>query len=166
MKFYTADICDEMREEVQVLDPVFRPFGGVETMAGEIVTLRLERNNTELIAMLKEPGKERVLVVDVGGAYDAVVGENLMRLAHHHGWAGLLVHGYVRDVHVTRSIETGLWALGTCPRKSFESNPAERGVTLHFAGAEFREGDFLLADRDGIIVLAPETMQRLQEKLF
>ncbi|WP_353662344.1 ribonuclease E activity regulator RraA [Hydrogenimonas sp. SS33] len=166
MKFYTADICDELQDEVQVFEPVFKPYGGVEAAFGPIRTLRLERNNTELIAMLKEPGNDAFLVVDVAAEYWAVVGENLMKLAHHNGWAGILVNGYVRDIHVTQTVPVGLWALGTCPRKSFEHNPAERGVPLSFGGVELKEGEWLLADRDGVIVVTDEAMERLQEKLF
>jgi regulator of ribonuclease activity A len=67
---------------------------------------------------------------------------------------------------VTTTIPVGLWALGTCPRKSFENNPGQRDVELVFGGVTFKNGDFLLADRDGIIVVSPETMVSLQEKLF
>jgi regulator of ribonuclease activity A len=166
MKFYTADICDELKEEVQVLAPGFYAYGGVTSAYGPIQTLKLTRNNTELIALLKEEGHDRFIVVDVDGAYDAVVGENLMKLAHHNGWAGILVHGYVRDTHITTTIPVGLWALGTCPRKSFEHNPGERDAELSFGGVTFRNGDYILADRDGIIVIDAPGMERLQEKLF
>lgn len=166
MKFFTADICDELQDEAQVVVPLFKPYGGVEKAFGKIRTLRLERNNTDLIAMLKEPGNDDFLVVDVGAEYYAVVGENLMKLAEHNGWAGILVNGYVRDIHVTTTIPVGLWALGTCPRKSFEHNPGERGEILEFGGAVFKEGDWVMADRDGIIVVSDEAVQKLQEKLF
>ncbi|WP_457597038.1 ribonuclease E activity regulator RraA [Hydrogenimonas sp.] len=166
MKFYTADICDELKERAQVLSPGFHPYGGLASAFGPIATLRLKRNNTELIAMLKEPGHDRFLVVDVAGEYVAVVGENLMKLAHHNGWAGILVNGYVRDTHITTAVEVGLWALGTCPKKSFEHNPAKRGVPLNFGGVNFKEGDYLLADRDGLVVVAKEEIEGLQEKLF
>lgn len=166
MKFYTADICDELPGEVQVLEPGFHPYGGVESAFGPIQTLRLHRNNGALIELLKEPGEDRFIVVDVAGAYDAVVGENLMKLAAHHGWAGILVNGYVRDIHVTTTVEVGLWALGTCPKKSFETNPGERGVSVHFGGVTFRNGDYLLADRDGIVVISAAAMEKLQSKLF
>ena len=166
MKFYTADICDELKEEVRVLAPEYRHYGGTRAFFGKIETLRLRRNNAELVAMLKEPGEERVLVVDVAAEYWAVVGENLMKLAEHHGWAGIVVNGFVRDTHITETIPVGLMALGTCPRKSFEHNPAERSVPLYFGGVEFRPGEWLLADRDGLIVVTDEAMERLQEKLF
>ena len=166
MKFFTADICDEIQDEAQVVEPIFKAYGGVEKAFGRIRTLRLKRNNTELIAMLKEPGDDAFLAVDVGAEYYAVVGENLMKLAQHNGWAGILVNGFVRDIHVTTTVPVGLWALGTCPRKSFEHNPAERGEVLKFAGAVFEEGDWVMADRDGIIVVSNETVRKLQEKLF
>jgi regulator of ribonuclease activity A len=166
MKFYTADICDELKEDVQVLEPGYRAYGGVTEAYGPIQTLKLERNNHELIALLKEEGHDRFVVVDVAGAYDAVVGENLMKLAHHNGWAGILVHGYVRDTHITTTIPVGLWALGTCPRKSFEHNPGKRDVELAFGGVTFRNGDYILADRDGIVVIDASALERLQEKLF
>ena len=166
MKFFTADICDEFKERVQVLDPLFKPYGGAASCYGPIQTLKLNRNNAELIALLKEEGKDRFIVVDVEGAYEAVVGENLMKLAEHNGWAGILVNGYVRDIHVTTTVPVGLWALGTCPRKSFEQNPARRDIELSFGGATFRNGDYLLADRDGIIVISAETMKEVEEKLF
>ncbi len=166
MKFYTADICDELQDDVQIVEPVFKAYGGVEKAFGKIRTLRLERNNTDLIAMLKEPGDDAFLVVDVGAEYYAVVGENLMKLAQHNGWAGILVNGYVRDIHVTTTIPVGLWALGTCPRKSFEHNLGERGEVLEFAGAVFKEDDWVMADRDGIIVVSDAAAERLQEKLF
>jgi len=153
MNFHTADICDEYREEIKVLPPLFRNYGGVTRCAGPIRTIRLERNNADLIAVLSEPGLGAVAVVDVEGAYEAVVGENLMKSAHSNGWAGILVNGYVRDTHVTSTIPVALWALGTCPRKSFEKNPARRGIDLDFGGIVLREGEWLFSDGDGIIVV-------------
>jgi len=161
MKFHTADLCDELKEKVRVLSPEYREYGGEEKFFGPIVTLRLERNNHELIALLKEAGEARVAVVDVAAAYQAVVGENLMTLAHRNGWAGLLIHGYVRDTHVTSRIPVGLRALGTCPRKSFENNPAQRDRILEFGGVSFRPGDWLFADRDGVVVVEEKIANEL-----
>jgi regulator of ribonuclease activity A len=153
MEFFTADICDEYREKVQVLASGYRSYGGASRFAGPIRTLKLLRNNYELIHLLKEPGDGAVAVVDVGAEYWAVVGENLMTFARDNGWAGILVHGYIRDTHVTRTVPVGLLALGTCPRKSFESNEGERGATLAFGGVTFRPGDWLFADGDGTVVV-------------
>jgi regulator of ribonuclease activity A len=161
MEFFTADISDEHREKVQVLGPGYRHFGGRTRFAGPIRTLRLKRNNHELIALLKEPGEGAVAVVEVAAEYWAVVGENLMKSAHANGWAGILVHGYIRDTHITTTIPVGLLALGTCPRKSFENNPGEREAVLDFGGVTFRPGDWLFADGDGVIVAEKELGEHL-----
>jgi len=153
MKFFTADICDAYKEDVQVLHSGYRSYGGAERFAGPIRTLKLVRNNYELIHLLKEPGEGAVAVVDVGAEYWAVVGENLIKFARDNGWAGILVHGYVRDIHVTVTVPVGLLALGTCPRKSFESNEGIRETELSFGGVTFRPGDWLFADEDGAVVV-------------
>ena len=153
MNFFTADICDQYKERVQVLAPGYRSYGAVSRFFGPIRTLKLLRNNYELIHLLQEPGGGAVAVVDVDAEYWAVVGENLMKFARENGWAGILVHGYIRDTHVTTTVPVGLLALGTCPRKSFESNEGEREIELSFGGVTFRPGEWLFADGDGVIVV-------------
>jgi regulator of ribonuclease activity A len=160
MPFFTADICDAHREAVQVLSHDFRDYGGVEKFRGPIATIRLDEENSGLIAMLKEPGKGRVAVVDVGAVFYAVVGENLMKLASENGWAGLIVNGFVRDTHMTRTIPVGLWALGACARKSHEKRASLRDVPLEFGGVRFANGEYLVADRDGVIVIDGSLLDR------
>lgn len=154
---YTADICDTHTDTVSVLSPDYIAYGGAIRCMGMIATVRIDEDNGAIITLLKTPGEGRVLVVDVGGVYCAVVGENLMKLAAQNGWSGILVHGYVRDIHVTRTIDVGLWALGTCPRKSPKKAPGEGGITLTFGGVTFKTGHYLYADADGIIVM-PEAV--------
>ncbi len=158
MQLITADICDEHRDEVQVLSHDYKSYGGVETCHGPIVTIKLDEENSDLISMLKEPGEGRIAVVDVDGAFYAVVGENLMKFARDNGWAGILINGYVRDTKITRTIPVGLWALGTCSRKSHDRKPAERDIVLEFGGVTFKNGEYLVADHDGIIVAPKELL--------
>jgi regulator of ribonuclease activity A len=157
MDYITADLCDEHRDEIQVLSHDYKPYGGIEVCHGPIATIKLDEENSDLIAMLKEPGEGRIAVVDVDGAFYAVVGENLMKFARDNGWAGILINGYVRDTKITRTIPVGLWALGTCSRKSHDKRPAQRDIELHFGGVTFKNGDYLVADHDGIVV-APKSL--------
>ncbi len=163
MQFYTADVCDTYQERVGVLAPRYRSYGGVEHLHGSITTLKLTRDNTPLIALLKEPGDRRIAVVDVAAECYAVVGENLMKLAYQNDWAGILIHGYVRDTHITHTIPVGLWALGTCPRKSFESHPGERDIPLVLEGIVLTPEHHFMADGDGIIVVNDRIMKELTQ---
>ena len=159
MNYITADICDEHRDEVQVLSHDYKSYGGVESCHGPIATIKLDEENSDLIAMLKKPGEGRIAVVDVDGAFYAVVGENLMKLARDNGWAGILINGYVRDTKITRTIPVGLWALGTCSRKSHDKRAAQRDIELEFGGVVFKNGEYLVADHDGIIIAPKELLE-------
>lgn len=152
MGFYTADLCDTCKDEVQVLGAGFSNFGGKKKMKGALVTVKLNENNQELIRVLDEAGQGRVLVVDVQGAYVGVVGENLMKKALKNGWSGFVINGYVRDVNMTKEVEVGLWALGTCPRRSFNAVPGFVDHAVEFGGVRFEPGAYVYADMDGVIV--------------
>jgi regulator of ribonuclease activity A len=152
MGFHTADLCDSGKENLQVLATGFWNYGGKAKMKGQIVTVKLNKNNQELAEMLKEPGEGRIVVVDVCAEYVAVVGENLMKRAQKNGWAGFVINGYIRDVEQTLDIGLGLWALGTCPRKAPDPVPGFLGHKLEFGGVEFEPGMYLYADKDGVIV--------------
>ena len=66
MAFFTADICDEYSDKSTVLGPGFSNYGGAEKCQGEIITIKLDRNNSDLIALLRdEDGTGKVVVVDV-----------------------------------------------------------------------------------------------------
>ena len=158
MAFFTADLCDAHSEQVSVLGPGFRNYGGAARCEGRIVTIRLDRNNADLVKLLRdEDGSGKVVIVDVGQQYYAVVGENLMKFAHENNYAGIVVNGYIRDTQQIRDIPVVLYALGTCPRKSIPVTQAERDIPLSFGGIEFRPGDYLYADADGVIV-SPQSL--------
>ena len=45
MDFFTADICDEHVDKVLVLDPEYKNYGGADKCQGEVVTIKLDKNN-------------------------------------------------------------------------------------------------------------------------
>lgn len=153
MTIFTADLCDEYSEKVQVLAAGYQNYGGVDNCQGEIITIKLDKNNADLIKLLRdEDGSGKVVVVDVDQAYYAVVGENLMKFAHQNNYAGIVINGYVRDTFQITDIPVALFALGTCPRKSIPVTSGERNIRLSFGGVSFEQGDYLYADTDGVIV--------------
>jgi len=153
MDFFTADICDEYSDTVSVLGPGYTNYGGADKCQGEIVCIKLDRNNSDLIALLRDAdGTGKVVVVDVAQAYFAVVGENLMKFAHQNNYTGIIVNGYIRDTFQIREIPVALYALGTCPRKYIPVTRGERHIPIIFGGIQFNSGDYLYADTDGVVV--------------
>ena len=155
MTFFTADICDEYSEKVQVLGPGYQNFGGASKCQGEVITIKLDKNNSDLIKLLRdEDGTGKVVVVDVDQEYFAVVGENLMKFAHQNNYAGIVINGYIRDTFQITDIPVALYALGTCSRKYIPVTSAQQAISLSFAGVTINHGDYLYADTDGVIVTA------------
>ena len=154
MKSYTADLCDKHSDKIKILDPIFKSFGGIAMCHGNIVTIQLDEDNTDLVKLLRdEKGDGKICVVDVKGDYCAVVGENLMNFAYENNWAGIVINGYVRDTHETKQIPVGLFALGTYPLKSTKKAPSKRDIELNIASVNIQPNQTLYADNDGIIIL-------------
>jgi regulator of ribonuclease activity A len=150
----TTDLCDA-HPEIQVCEPVFQAFGGNPRFCGPITTLKVFEDNTLVKQAVEGPGEGRVLVVDGGGSKRCgLVGGNLAVAAAGNGWAGIVVYGCIRDADELAEQPLGIRALAAFPRKSQRGlHSGQAGVTVVFAGVVFREGEWLCADSDGVVVL-------------
>lgn len=151
----TADLVDDIGPEVRSCDVQFRQFGGRNEFAGRIATVRCFQDNALLKSVLSEPGDGRVLVIDgAGSLHTALVGDLIAELGRSNGWAGLIVNGAVRDAATLRTLQIGIKALGTNPRKSTKTGTGKRDVVVELGGVEFRPGEVAHSDDDGIVVIA------------
>ncbi|MEP6757964.1 MAG: ribonuclease E activity regulator RraA [Actinomycetota bacterium] len=151
--FATTDLCDAHGTEVAVLPAIFRDFGGDRTFAGPVETISVADDNVLVRQALEEDGAGSVLVVDGGGSLAcALLGDQLATLALTHGWAGLIVHGCVRDVARLVTIPIGMKAIGAHPRRSGKLGGGMRGGPLEIGGVRIAPGMFVYADADGIVV--------------
>jgi regulator of ribonuclease activity A len=149
----TADLLDEHGEDAGVCLVQFRSFGA-PAFEGRVATVRCLEDNVLLKRQLSEPGDGRVLVVDGGGSLRcALLGDSIATLAQGNGWAGLVVHGCVRDVVALGALGLGIKALGSNPRPSGKAGLGETDVAVRFGDVTFTPGDRLVADEDGIVVL-------------
>ena len=158
-EFSTCDLCDVHRDDTsgvfRVLPPVFRDFGARRRFAGPVSTVKCFEDNSLVKAALDEPGRQRVLVVDGGGSLRrALVGGNLGAAAMRNGWAGVVVHGCVRDAAELAQCELGIRALALMPLPTEKRNTGQRDVAVQVQGVWVRPGDWLYADEDGIVVSA------------
>jgi regulator of ribonuclease activity A len=153
MGFFTADLCDNFSDKTEVLGAGFNSYGGNRKFKGEVITVKLDKNNKDLAEFLKSNnGIGKVVIVDVDMKYFAVVGDNLMKFASDNKFEGIIVNGYVRDTVTTKEFEVGLIAKGTCPRKYIPVQSGEIGVTLLIDGVEIQNGDYVYVDPDGIVI--------------
>jgi regulator of ribonuclease activity A len=151
----TADLVDQHGDRLQICDTPFRDFGGAVRFHGRIRTVRCREDNTRLKAVLSEPGEGQILVVDGGGSlHCALVGDVIAGLGAQNGWAGLVIHGAIRDVGAMARLGIGVKALGANPRRSAKAGQGEVDMPVGFGGTVFVPGAWLYADEDGIVVSA------------
>jgi regulator of ribonuclease activity A len=147
------DLCDAWGDAVRVVDPVFRTFGGRLAFGGPVRTVKCHEDNSLVASELERPGEGRVLVVDGGGSLRcALLGDNLAARGAANGWAGVVVHGCVRDVEVLRGIDLGVQALAAHPRRSVKRGVGELDVPVHFPGVTIAPGMFVYGDENGLVV--------------
>ncbi len=158
MIFSTCDLCDVHEDKLvngslTVLPPVFLPLGKRASFSGIAATVKVFEDNVMVRTSLEAPGHGSVLVVDGGGSLRcALVGGNLGKLAEKNGWAGIIVYGCVRDVDELAACDVGVRALAVHPRRSVRKGLGDRGLAVSIAGVMVRPGDWIYADRDGVLV--------------
>lgn len=149
----TADLYDERGDELESLALQLHDIGGRVAFDGPIRTVRCHRDNALVKALLATPGEGAVLVIDGGGSLEsALVGDLIAASAVENGWAGIIVHGAIRDRVAIGELDLGVKALGSNPRKSAKAGVGEVDVPVVIAGVGFVPGTHVWADADGVLV--------------
>ena len=156
-EYATADLVDQIVERgelVRSCDLQLRSLGGRSRFAGPVRTVRCYEDNALLKDVLSSPGEGAVLVVDGGGSlHCALLGDVIASLAVEAGWSGLIINGAVRDVAALATLDLGVKALATNPRKSGKAATGEVDTPVGFGGVTFAVRDTVFCDEDGIVLL-------------
>ena len=159
MNLKTADFCDA-DPTARACACSFLSWGRARAFAGSIRTVRSDGDIGLIRQTLGESGAGCVLVIDGGGVLSrALFGDRMAEAAVRNGWAGVVVHGAVRDVAEIDGMALGVKALGAFPLRGTLGDGGQVDQPVHFGGIDFVPGQWLVADDDGVIVLpaAPST---------
>ena len=153
MNIATADLMDN-HPNLPVLEPIMQDFGGKAFFCGQIKTISCFEDNTKVRERLEtEDGTGKVLVIDGGASKKcALVGDNIALLAIKNNWAGIIVNGCIRDSQLIGTMDIGLKALATMPRKSIKSDQGFLDVEVYFGGVRFVPNEYIYCDTDGVVV--------------
>lgn len=147
------DLCDTHFDQLKVMDPLFQHFGSKTIFTGQAVTVKCFEDNSLVKALASTPGHGKVMVVDGGGSTRrALLGDMIAEQAVLNGWVGFVIYGAIRDVATMNTLDLGVKAITACPVKTDKRGLGDEGVTLHFAGVEIANGDYVYADLNGVVV--------------
>ena len=155
--FTTPDLSDS-HSECEVLPFQFLHFGTVERFAGPAATVSCHEDNSRVGEAVATSGDGRVLVVDGQQSLRrSLLGDNLAQAAIKNHWAGIVILGAIRDVEIIDTLALGVFALGVVPIKTVKRGAGQRDVDLTLGGVNVIPGDWIYADRNGILV-APRAL--------
>jgi regulator of ribonuclease activity A len=153
----TAALADSNPGTVVALDPTVRldDYGGQSSFHGPIETAQAFGTTDLVSQMLNQPGQNRILVIDGGGArpdgasaFDGAMAASASR----NGWRGVIVNGYVRDAAALRRTNLGVKALGTSPVKAAGGMAGQQGLAVGIGATQFQPGWWAYADADGVLM--------------
>jgi 4-hydroxy-4-methyl-2-oxoglutarate aldolase len=93
----------------------------------------------------------------------ALVGELLATQAKVRGVAALLVDGAVRDVEELLELGLPIWARYVRVRGAEKRVPGTIGEPVELGGARIRQGDAVVLDADGAVVVEQERIEEVLE---
>ena len=82
----------------------------------------------------------------------ALLGDMLAQLAVDNHWCGIVINGCIRDSDIILGLNLGVKALATHPCKSEKKNRGNCNVEVDLGGMSCNPGDWLYADRDGVVL--------------
>lgn len=156
--FATADLID-IAPDTPSCETQFYRFGRRQAFHGRIRTVKCFRDNAIIKTLMNTPSEGEVLVIDGGGSLaSALMGDLIAAAGAKNGWAGAIIYGVIRDSEAINTMDFGIKALGTNPKKSDKNGIGETDIPVSFGGITFTPGDYLYSDADGILV-SPNPIQ-------
>lgn len=152
------------------LDPGIRPVAPFSSMIGTAVTVELEavedESSADLTPMLDayqdqtQPGSIMVIQIPAVLHGYGIFGEGAATLARRHGFAGALIEGAVRDTPDLRRMEFPAYSRTIAPGYIVgKSKVAAAGQAVQVGGRTIHQGDAIVADNDGVIVIRPAELE-------
>lgn len=78
--------------------------------------------------------------------------------------AGLVTDGLVRDAQEIRELGLPVWCRGTTPTASNKHGPSRVGGTVTIGGTLVQDGDYVIADEDGVVIWPKARVAELRDR--
>ena len=131
--------------------------------AGPARTVRCAQNDNLMVhAAVAEAEAGEVLVLTMPEpAPVALVGELIATQAQVKGVAALLVDAAVRDVEELAELGLPIWSRYVRVSGAAKTTPGEIGVPVTVGGATINQGDAVVLDADGVVVVPQERVDEV-----
>jgi 3-hexulose-6-phosphate synthase/6-phospho-3-hexuloisomerase len=164
MKVSTPNIMDAVHRKGAMigLAPVNRP---AIKIAGPAVTVRTADGDwAKAVEAIDKAKKGDILVIDAGSGHTAVWGELASWSCIKRGVLAVVIDGAIRDVDDIRAIQFPAWSRNISPHAGEPKGFGEIGVEVIVGGQAVHDGDWIVGDQSGIVVIPKERAQEIANR--
>lgn len=158
----TTAICDADKA-TRVMDSGIRLRSANPRILGPAFTVRCRDDILGVLQAIETAAPGDVVVVDGGGRETALAGELFARGALVRGLAGIIIDAGFRDIGYAATSELPIYSRFITPMAGTATRLGELRTPVTCGGVTVSPGDLVLADAEGIIVVAPDRAQPLLE---
>jgi 4-hydroxy-4-methyl-2-oxoglutarate aldolase len=152
--------------EARVLEPGLLRLAGPAGFVGPAVTVHApDADNLAVWEAIARAASGSVLAIaTAGNRASAILGGNVGRAMHAVGIVAVVTDGLIRDVDEMPEA-LAVHAAGVTPRSPARRAARPQAGRVPIAGAPIADGDIVVGDGNGIVVLSPPAAQALVRRL-